>query len=100
MAAKNARNRLIAEAAIVVVAVVGIWAIIYGPLLETCCGAADIAVVVVLWSASQIGGFLTGDVRDPGRVTVLIGLIIEALGVWAICRWAVWKLRKRKKDDV
>lgn len=100
MAAENARTHLIVEAAIVVVAVVGVWAIIYGPFLATCCAAADVAVLGVLWSASQIGGFLIGGVKDPGRGVVLVGLIVEALVVWAFCRWAAWRLRRGKEDDI
>ena len=89
------RNRLIVEAAVIVLVVVVAWAFIYSSLLEACCGFADFAVIVVLWSASQIGGLLTGT-KDLGRGAVLLGLIIEALAVWASCRWA-WSLRKGKQ---
>jgi hypothetical protein len=92
--AENARNRLVAEAAVIIVVVVAAWAIIYGPLLETCCGAVDLVVVALLWSASQVGGLVTGATKDPGRGAVLIGLIIEALAIWALCRW-VWSRRKK-----
>ena len=90
------RNRLIVEAAVIVLVVVVAWAFIYSSLLEACCGFADFAVIVVLWSASQIGALLIGGAKDPGRGAVLLGLIIEALAVWAFCRWA-WSLRKRKQ---
>lgn len=97
VASGTARNRLAIEAAIIVVAVVGVWAILYGPFLETCCGAADLAVFAVLWSAAQIGGLLTGATRDPGPGAVLIGLVIEALVAWALARWVVSKLRSKPK---
>ena len=87
------RRRLIIEAALVVAAVVAIWAVLYGSLLETCCGAADLPLIIVLLSASQVGGFLTGNLRDPGPAAVLIGLIIEALIAWALCRWLAQKLK-------
>ena len=93
-----ARNRLLIEAAIVIAVVVGIWAIVYSPLLGNCCGAADIVVIGVLWSASRVGGFLTGDLRDPGRGAVVLGLIIEALVAWALFRWGVRRLGKGKKN--
>jgi hypothetical protein len=100
VAAPNIRNRLVAEAAIVVVVVFGVWAFLYGPFLYACCGAADLVIIGVLWSASQIGGFLIGNVKDPGRDAVLVGLIIEALGIWALCRWGMWTLRRKRRDDV
>ena len=77
------------EAAVVLAVAIGSWAFLYSPLLPECCGGADMAILGVLWSASVIGGLLTGGGSNPGRGAVLVGLIIEALAVWAIVRVVV-----------
>ena len=76
------------------------WGFLYGPFLESCCGSADMVIIGVLWSASLVGGFLTASGNEPGRGAILLGLIIEALAVWAIFRAAIVAIRRKSKDDV
>lgn len=96
-AAKPPRRfgRLLIEAVAIVAIVTAAWGFIYGPFLETCCGFADVVVLGILWSASVVGGFLTGSGANPGRGAVLLGLIIEALTVWAIIRARARKMHWR-----
>ena len=100
MAARISNRRLLIEAVAVAAFAAAAWGFIYGPFLETCCGSADIAIVGVLWSASLVGGFLTASGSNPGRGAVLLGLIIEALTVWAILRAVAVATRRKGKDDV
>jgi len=80
---------------------VAAWAIIYSPLITDCCGAFDVPVVALLWSASSIGAVFTGAGNNPGRGEVLIGFIVESLAIWAIVRLGFMAaLRKRGSDDV
>ena len=92
-------RRLLIEAAAVAALAAAAWGFIYGPFLETCCGSADIVVIGVLWSASLVGGFLTASGSNPGRGAVLLGLIIEAMTVWAIFRAVTAAIRRKGKDD-
>ena len=100
MAARIAKRRLLIEAVGVAALAAAAWGFIYGPFLETCCGSADIVIIGVLWSASLVGGFFTASSSNPGRGAVLLGLIIEALTVWAIFRVATVAIRRKGEDDV
>ena len=94
MTARSANRRLVIEAVAVVALVIAAWGFVYGPFLETCCGIADGVVIGILWSASVIGGFLTASGNNPGRGAVLVGLIIEALALWAIGRAVAMAIRR------
>ena len=100
MATRDLNRRLLIEAVVVVVLAVAAWGFVYGPFLESCCGSADVVIIGVLLSASLVGGFLTASSSNPGPDAVLLGLIIEALVVWAICRAAIVAIARRGKDDV
>jgi hypothetical protein len=99
MTARIANRRLLIEAAAVTALAAAAWGFLYGPFLETCCGNADVVTIGVLWSASLVGGFLTGSGNNPGRGAVLLGLIIEALTVWAIFRAATMAIRRGERRN-
>jgi len=91
----NMKRRLAIEALAIVAAMTALWAIIYGPW-ETAPGlVVEEALLYLILVAGIIGGILTGS-ADPGRGSVLAGLIMLALVPWLLVRIAL-RIRERMK---
>lgn len=87
------KKRLAIEALAIVAAMTALWAVIYAPW-ETAPGlAVEEAVLYLVLVAGFIGGILTGT-TDPGRGSVLAGLIVLALVPWLLVRIAM-RIRKQ-----
>jgi hypothetical protein len=89
------KKRLAIEAIAIVAAMTALWAIIYGPW-ETAPGlVVEEALLYLILVAGFIGGVLTGS-ADPGRGSVLTGLIVLALVPWLLVR-IVLRIRERMR---
>jgi hypothetical protein len=86
------KKRLAVEALAIVAAMTALWAVIYGPW-ETAPSAVEEALLYLVLLAAFIGGVLTGS-GDPGRGSVLAGLIVLALVPWLLVRIAL-RIRKQ-----
>jgi len=89
------RKRLAMEALAIVAATIGLWAVIYAPWEKAPSLAVEEALLYLVLLAGFIGGILTGS-ADPGRGSVLAGLIVLALVPWLLVRIAL-RIRDRKR---
>jgi hypothetical protein len=87
------KKRLAIEALAIVAAMIALWAVIYGPWETAPSLAVEEALLYLVLLAGFIGGVLTGS-ADPGRGSVLAGLIVLALVPWLLVRIAL-RIRKR-----
>jgi FtsH-binding integral membrane protein len=89
----NMKKRLAVEALAIVAAMSTAWALIYAPWEKAPSLAVEEALLYLILVAGFIGGILTGS-ADPGRGSVLAGLIVLALVPWLLVRIAL-RIRKR-----
>jgi hypothetical protein len=87
------KKRLAIEALVIVAAMTGLWAVIYAPWEKAPGLAVEEALLYLVLLAGFIGGVLTGN-ADPGRGSVLAGLIVLALVPWLLVRIAL-RIRKQ-----
>lgn len=89
----NMKKRLAIEALAIVAAMAALWALIYAPWETAPPPAVEEALLYLILLAGFIGGVITGS-ADPGRGSVLAGLIVLALVPWLLVRIAL-RIRKR-----
>jgi len=89
------KKRLAMEALAIVAATIGLWAVIYAPWEKAPSLAVEEALLYLVLLAGFIGGILTGS-PDPGRGSVLAGLIVLALLPWLLVRIAL-RIRERMR---
>jgi hypothetical protein len=87
------KKRLAIEALVIVAAMTALWAVIYGPWETAPSLVVEEALLYLILVAAFIGGILTGS-ADPGRGSVLAGLIVLSLVPWIAVRIAL-RIRKR-----
>jgi hypothetical protein len=85
-------RRLAIEALAIVASMTALWAVIYAPWEKAPSLAVEEALLYLVLLAGFIGGVLTGS-ADPGRGSVLAGLIVLALVPWLVVRIAL-RIRK------
>jgi hypothetical protein len=86
------KKRIAIEAVVIVASMTALWAVIYGPWETAPSPAVEEALLYLILVAGFIGGVLTGS-ADPGRGSVLAGLIVLALVPWLLVRIAL-RIRK------
>ena len=82
------KKRLAIEALVIVATMTALWAVIYFPWETAPALAVEEAILYLVLLAGFIGGVLTGS-ADPGRGSVLAGLIVLALVLWLFVRIAL-----------
>lgn len=91
--AKPRVRRLLPEALLVALAAAAFWLFLYNPRIGDCCGPLDEPILWVVLSSFLLGSAFVGAGHD--RIAVLIGIVIEALAVWAIVRAIAWAVKRR-----
>ena len=89
------KKRLAIEALAIVATTAALWAVIYAPWEKAPGPAVEEGLLYLVLLAGFIGGVLTGS-ADPGRGSVLAGLIVLALVPWLLVRIAL-RIRERMR---
>ena len=98
--ASGARNRMIAEGVAAACTGVAATAVLYSDWWAECCGAAESFVTFAFLPGFFLGIVLGGGVYGTSRPLIYVGVAIEFVAVWLVCRIIVTKLQARSIDGL
>ena len=86
------------EIAAVIVAGIALSALLYSEWFKACCESAQIGITILLFPAIFVAMIIGDGVHSATPIHFTIGVIVQLGLLWAVARFIVKWIRRRKAD--